>query len=252
MRVHSNQIRQTQEVRVHRNSESPPNQGNFEFEYSLVQQGKPAEAEEAYRTALELDPDELEPNHDDGHQRMDDVLFRQGKVVEARAPYRKTLAALQQACQREPKKAQNHNSLAWFLLTVLVESLRDAPTALHHARIAHELAPDEANFTNTLGVALYRCGQYTEAVAVLQAARRVRKENPEDLYPLAACFACLSQGKEAQDHWDKAIQSDPHHLFRTEVEALLEERLILPKNRKLNRVLKVLLGLEPPHGLSSN
>src|SRR5262249_41024604 len=76
------------------------------------------------------------------------------------------LQALHAAVEIDPKNATAQNNLAWMLLTGPKE-LRDARQALPHALSAVELKEDQLSL-NTLGVAHYRNGQCTEAVAVLE------------------------------------------------------------------------------------
>ena len=103
-------------------------------------------------------------------------LVNQGAALDliTRAAGRKNEVArqlLEQAIELDPESDHAHNQLAWILATGL-EALRDPPAAVRLARRAIELKADEASYWNTLGVALYRDGQYSEAVTTLDESLR--------------------------------------------------------------------------------
>jgi len=68
------------------------------------------------------------------------------------------------------------NGLAWFLATSTDEILRNPDRAVELATQATNLAPENALFANTLGVALYRAGDYTAAIPPLQKSLSLSKE----------------------------------------------------------------------------
>src|SRR5262249_8585047 len=59
------------------------------------------------------------------------------------------------------------NNMAWTL-SAGPTSHRDPARALNLAQQAVKMAPDRAIYLNTLGIALYRAGQFAEAVATLE------------------------------------------------------------------------------------
>lgn len=117
-----------------------------------------------------------------------------GDYGQARSRYARGLGVLEElaaddperATQLAPRMALAFNNLAWLLATCPDESLRDAGRAVRFARRALELAPEDGNTWNTLGVALYRAGEDEEARAALERAMALRDGGtPHDWYFLA-------------------------------------------------------------------
>lgn len=72
------------------------------------------------------------------------------------------------------RQALAANNLAWLLLTWPDPDRWDPPTALNLARDAVRLAPEEGNYWNTLGVALFRTGANEEASEALNRSCQLR------------------------------------------------------------------------------
>jgi Tfp pilus assembly protein PilF len=95
------------------------------------------------------------------------------------------------------------NNLAWELVkpanahaTALVLKLIDR---------AVEVAPYNADYLNTYGVAMYRIGRYPEAIRILAKNRELRqRSDPFDLYFLAMTHAKLGQHDIALSCFDQA------------------------------------------------
>jgi tetratricopeptide (TPR) repeat protein len=103
--------------------------------------------------------------------------------------------------------AQALNDVAWDLVTGAVY-LRDPERAVSLAKKAVALAPSQASFHNTLGIALYRTGRYADAVAALKqslAASR-GKSAAYDLFFLAMAQHRLGQTVQARDLFDRAVR----------------------------------------------
>jgi tetratricopeptide (TPR) repeat protein len=103
--------------------------------------------------------------------------------------------------------AEALNNVAWDLVTGVVY-LRDPERAVSLARKAVALAPNEAVFLNTLGIALYRAGRYADAVDTLEqnlAASR-GKFAAYDLFFLAMARHRLGQTVQARDSFDRAVR----------------------------------------------
>jgi WD40 repeat protein len=121
------------------------------------------------------------------------------------------------------------NDEAWRLVTDPAEQ-RDPARALRLIQKAVKHEPVEATLWNTLGVALYRNGQYREAVAALEKSLAAGKGQSDafDLFFLAMCHAKLGDAAKAKDcyeravNWFEAQKSLPAHqveelkAFRTE------------------------------------
>ncbi len=129
------------------------------------------------------------------------------------------------------------NNVAWGLATAR-GSARDSQRALRLARRAVELSP-AAIYINTLGVTLYRVGQYAEAVATLEKSLAAGKGQSDafDLFFLAMAHHKLGQADRARASLDRALRWRREHpnlpgqwteelnMFQAEAEALLGIRL---------------------------
>jgi len=160
----------------------------------LVREDYPA-AVELYAATLQQSSEQAQPH------------YELGQTLREKKQYGDALRAFQEACQRDPENPAIHNALAELLLTLPDETLRDAETALQHARSAYKLGRDQVPINHTLGLALYRCGQFAEALTVLQESLKAREEFPPDLYLLASCFAKLGQEEKARAHLARAMEA---------------------------------------------
>ena len=68
----------------------------------------------------------------------------------------------------KPESSLAYNSLAWLLATCPDPERRKPAEAVAIAMKAVELTPKESTCWNTLGVAHYRNGQWTEAIRTLK------------------------------------------------------------------------------------
>jgi tetratricopeptide (TPR) repeat protein len=148
--------------------------------------------------------------------------------------HRQALADLEKARALRPNDPRLLNHLAWGYVTGPVAS-RDPARALPLARRAVELAPNEAMYRNTLGVALYRLGRCREAIPVLEKSLSLGKGRWDafDLFFLAMCQAKLGQVARARDCFARAVKwveaqkalpaghQEELKAFRAEAEAVL-------------------------------
>ena len=134
------------------------------------------------------------------------------------------------------------NDASW---TMVLKPDADASAyrlALCLAEEACRLAPDNASFLNTLGLAQYRVGQYPQAVKTLTQAERleaVRSHNSsrENLAFLAMARYRLGRTAKAQEYLDRAWElstrkqwkDDETRTFLREAEALLHGATAKPK-----------------------
>jgi len=130
--------------------------------------------------------------------------------------------------------ALNINHDAWRLL-VGAASDRDPERALKLAQDAVKREPGNANYLNTLGVALYRNGRYRDAIDSLQKSLAGGKGASDgfDLYFLAMAHARLGEKANANDcfaraeKWQQAKKDlSPEHVvelkaFRDEAAGVL-------------------------------
>jgi serine/threonine protein kinase/WD40 repeat protein len=127
-------------------------------------------------------------------------LTREQRAREALGQYRLAVKA-------EPDNPKACNGLAWIYLTAPA-ALRDVKAALPLAEKAVRLAPGNANYRNTLGVAYYRAGRYREAVEILRTnlARQEDWALAFDLYFLAMSHHRLGDTARARDYYDLAAR----------------------------------------------
>jgi tetratricopeptide (TPR) repeat protein len=158
-----------------------------------------------------------------------DVREALGERAQARADREKAGEPL-------AKERRSLNGLAWILVTGPIDQ-RDPEQAVTLARRAVERTPGQQPSLNTLGVALYRVGQYAEAVSVLEQSLAAGKGESDafDLFFLAMAHHRLGLGhvSQARDHFDRAVRwwsehkdLPPHAIaeltgFRAEAEEVL-------------------------------
>jgi tetratricopeptide (TPR) repeat protein len=134
----------------------------------------------------------------------------------------------------DPDNPKACNELAWAYLAAPA-ALRDVKVALPLAEKAVRLAPGNADYRNTLGVAYYRADRYREAVEILRPnlERQVDAMLAFDLYFLAMSHHYLGEAARARDYYDwaarwtraqaglSAAQVEELTEFRSEAEELL-------------------------------
>jgi tetratricopeptide (TPR) repeat protein len=106
------------------------------------------------------------------------------------------------------ERGQALNNLAWLLATCADASKRRPQQAVIFAQRAVELMPGDGTYWNTLGAALYRDGQFIEAVRALDKAMSLRKGGDAyDWFFLAMAYRKLDQPAEADRWFDKAVEA---------------------------------------------
>lgn len=122
--------------------------------------GDLAGAEDAYRKAIEVEPDD--PT---AHAALADILDLQDRASEAISEYRTAL-------ELDPSSPQNHHQLGRLLLRIgWVEE------AIGHLRQAVALAPDFGEAYGALALALERAGRIEEAVEAAGEAVEIEPES---------------------------------------------------------------------------
>jgi serine/threonine protein kinase/WD40 repeat protein/Flp pilus assembly protein TadD len=164
----------------------------------------------------------LEPDHADAYIGRAHSYHSLGQWDQAARDYAK-------AAELRPDWSECHNDAAWLLATHPDPRRRDAGRALALARRAVELEPEEGDYWNTLGVALYRIGDWRGSIAALENAIAFHGRTSYDEFFLAMSCWQLGQHPEARRAYDWAVEwtqkNKPHDTelrrFRGEAAELL-------------------------------
>lgn len=171
------------------------------------------------------------PTNARAHNNLGQALFRQGRVDEALASYRRALAlqprypethynvgvalghrgewlaaveSYQAALRWDPAHVEAHNNLGGAL--VRLGRLTDA---IQHLERALEYRPDFAAARNNLGSALLQAGRRGEAVAHLRWATSQRPDDAEGFFNLGNAIAAGGDMGEALQHYERALVLRP-------------------------------------------
>jgi tetratricopeptide (TPR) repeat protein len=185
---------------------------------TLGPQGKHAEAVAAFRKSLELDS-----KNDVAHYSLGLDLSFTGQLDEA-------VSASRKAVEMSPENPMYLNHLAWMLATVVEPKDRDPQQAVELAKKAVKVAPQVANFWDSLGVAEYRAGNWQPAIDALEKATQLTDGGDACAwFFLAMAHHQLGDLDEAQQSFNKGVEwidknaSQIEHLRRSraaEVESL--------------------------------
>jgi tetratricopeptide (TPR) repeat protein len=103
-------------------------------------------------------------------------------------------------------RALNYDILAWLLATTDDPDWRLERRALELSKEAVQLAPNDGDFWNTLGMAYYRVGNWKEALAALETAMALSGGGDGlDWLILAMVQWHLGNKEEARRRYDQAI-----------------------------------------------
>lgn len=147
----------------------------------------------------------LHVTFDDGHlfdkYRTRVLLYESRKLAGAAAR-----DSIQKALQLDPKNAAAHNHLAWLLATGAQE-VRDPQQAVGHARQAVAINGELPTYHNTLGVALYRAGEFAESTSMLKHSleQTTGPATAYDLVFLALCYVKFEDWTRANDCYSQAL-----------------------------------------------
>jgi Tfp pilus assembly protein PilF len=174
---------------------------------TLYLQDKFAEAETAYRKAIEL-----EPNNPKLHNMLGTVLKDQNKLKDAEAAYKK-------AIKLEPGRAEWHLDLGQIYLQ------RRPLKAAAHFRRALRLEPNNPLTHESLGRALYLSSEYTEAVTHLRRAIALAPGVAGPHYYLGLTLLSQKKFVEAEVELRAALQIKPNDTqARQSLDSLLKRK----------------------------
>jgi tetratricopeptide (TPR) repeat protein len=183
---------------------------------ALRDKGRLDEAIEEYREAIRL--------------KKDDARFSLGLALATKGQLDEAIAELREVIRLKKNNPFNHNGLAWLLATCRDVKFRNPSQAVTHARKAVELAPYNAMFWFTLGVAQYRNGDWKAGIEALMKSAQLRDGvDSFEFFFLAMAHWQLGEKDEARAWYDRAVawmdKNRPQHeglkRFRAEATALL-------------------------------
>ena len=195
--------------------------------HALHQRGRVEEAIAEYQKAIELNPDFTWPRaglcavyHEQGkldlaiaeckraidrnpadaeaHDLLARVLGQCGRTGESIHEYETALTL-------KPNVVAFQNNLAWTLVTCPEKELRNPGRGLELAKRAVEFAKERASYWNTLGVALYRSGDWNGAIAALEKSITLQGYSGYDGFFLAMARGQLGQPDKARREYDRAV-----------------------------------------------
>ena len=190
----------------------------------LFESGRPAEAESAFRRALELAPNFIEAHNNLGNlyngagrfaEAEDslrralalnpdyvDSLFNLGNLFYATARLAEGEAAFRRVVALRPDFAKAHNNLGNLLL--LAGRFAEAEVSL---RLALTLQPDFVEALSNLGIVLQESGQFAEAELCLRRALECNPDYAKALYNLGNLLHLTGRPAEAE----LAFRAVPEH-----------------------------------------
>jgi serine/threonine protein kinase/Flp pilus assembly protein TadD len=192
---------------------------------ALRNSGAHDEAIAAYEEAIRASKEFLHRKPDDAY-----VYLFWGQAVAGMGAPDEAATTWMQAVQLGAEHAGVANRMAWFLATGPEPRIQPPEKAVELAQKAVALAPQNANYRNTLGAAYYRAGQWQDAVSALKSAMRLRSGGDSgDWFFLAMAHWQLGDAEKARHFYDQAVgwmeknkpQDEELGRFRGEAAALL-------------------------------
>jgi len=157
----------------------------------LLKSGKPAQAAEQFKQAIEADP-----THAGAHSNLGLAYERLGRQ-EAQAQFKR-------AIELRPDFTHAHFNLA----RILMKARRSAEAVAELQRTI-QIDPDHVGALNMLGTALGRQGKFAEAQSHLERAVRLDPNHAEACSNLGAAYAGQGRLHEAVAQFEEALRIDP-------------------------------------------
>jgi tetratricopeptide (TPR) repeat protein len=210
----------------------------------LEDEDRTDEAEKAYRDALRTCQDLLRDSpqvSQVGHPAISAfalarILMRTGRRQEAKDICHQAIALAEAAHEVELL-----NQLAWQMSICPDAELRQPARALELAKKTVQIAPDKADFWNTLGAAEYRVGNWKAALDAFEQSMKFSDGgDSSDWFFLAMIYWQLADKEQAGKFFQKAVvrmdryrpQDKELRRFRAEAAALLGLEDSTPKGKE--------------------
>jgi tetratricopeptide (TPR) repeat protein len=132
---------------------------------------------------------------------------------EAEGACRLQIARLMEYVASNPSGPGNLNGLAWARLTWPVPGVLDPDKSVELARQAVEKAPEDGAIWNSLGVALYRAGDWKAAIEALGKADELSPDKSPAFngFFLAMTHRQLGDRERARSWYDRAVEWMDRH-----------------------------------------
>jgi len=150
------------------------------------------QAEQEYRAALELDPQDAT------------ARFALGNVLVQEKEWDKAIATYHVALGSKPDNAELHNNLA-----VCLQMTGKTDTAISEYREALRLKPDYVEAHGNLGNALQQQGDADEAIAEYRAVLRLNAEDADMHYRLGTALNAKGKPADAVTEFREALRIRP-------------------------------------------
>ena len=158
-------------------------------------------------------------------------FYEVGRILHSKSEYASAKVMFQQMVFEDQASPRELNNASWLLATTPDERLRDSSLAVELGARVIQLKPTFSWAYNTLGVALYREGDWKESIHYLNESMERRGGGDSfDWYFLAMAHWQLDQRSEALKWYQKALYAadgktptnDELKLFHDEATKLLE------------------------------
>jgi serine/threonine protein kinase len=198
----------------------------------VLDRRRPDDAQEAFHEVIALCEklDAEFPNESYYQSWMASAFLRLARLMTANGAPAEADKLYRRFNELKPASAFAANSMAWTLATYPDLKIRDPKRAVELARKAVDLKSTPAHW-NTLGVALYRAGEWNEAVKTLNRAIELRQGgNAIDWFFLAMANWQLGEKDQAREWYGRAVEWMEAHAkdnaelirFRAEAEELMK------------------------------
>ncbi len=179
-------------IRHHLNTCDARGDDHYNLGLALIAAGRPAEAMEAFRQTVSLDP-----FHEKAYTALGLLLAEAGRLQEA-------AACFSQAVELAPLDADAYKNLA--MAEARMGNLERAGT---HLQAALAISPRDVVALNELGSVLLGQGKIGEAIERYSAALSLDPEDAESHHNLGMAFFRQGELEEALKHFSEALRISP-------------------------------------------